>query len=158
MGAQVTGFDPNFQSAAPALFRVGQVHWDELGRKWRYGQANGALTAGTTCQFSKDGTFDATPMTTTTLNSQVQRLCAPNIDMTDNYFGWFFCGYGDFELIIANAIGANSVITSTATAGKPGSGGTPLDGFENIDAGVTDTRVTCTVYGEFTAGLIAAYD
>ena len=157
MSGQLFAVDMEIQSAIP-LYPSGTVHFDRLGRKFVYGQANGALTAGTTCQMSKDGSFDFTPMTTTTLNSLPQRLGSPDIDMTDNYWGWFFQGFGDWELIIANGTSANSVITSSATAGKPGAGGTPLDGLENIDAGVTDTRVTCTIYGSFTAGVTAAYD
>lgn len=157
MSIQSLSFNPAMQHSTPQ-HKLGAVHWDEQGRMWRYGQANGAQTAGCTAQFSKDGTWDATPMTTTTLNSLPQRLGVPDIAMTDNYYGWFFCGFGDFECIIANGISASAVITSTATAGKPGSGGTPLDGFENIDAGVTDTRVTCLIYGLMTAGLTAAYD
>lgn len=154
---QVLGFDPSLQTSVP-LFNVGTQHTDELGRKYRYARANGNLTAGKTAQFTKDGTWDAVAMTTTTLDSKRQRLGVPDINVTDDYYAWFWIGWGDFECIIENSTAAGSVLTSTGTAGVPGAGGTNIDGFENIDAGVTDTRVTCTAYGELTAGVTAAYD
>ena len=88
MTIQKCGFDPNVQSSTP-LFPVGTVHFDIYGRKFRYGQANGAQTAGEVSQFTRDGTWDATPMTTTTQDSKLWHLEVPNIDMTENYYGWF---------------------------------------------------------------------
>ena len=157
MSGQLSYFDPNVQHSTPQT-ALGTVHWDRVGRLWRYGQANGAQTAGEISQFTKTGTFDATPATTTTINSVMQMIGSPEIDMTDNYYGWFFCGFGLHEIIVTNGVSANTVMTSTATAGVIGTGGSNLDGCENIDAGVTDTRVTVLVAALFTALFAASYD
>lgn len=157
MTAQLVAVDINTQSSTP-LFPVGTVHWDRTGRKFRYGQANGAQTAGEVSQFSIDGTWDATPMTTTTQDSKMWHLGVPNIDMTDNYYGWFFCGYGEFEIVVANSVSVRSPLTTTATAGEVGTGGTLIDGLINIDAGVTNTRVTCMAFGELTVAVTIAFD
>jgi len=146
-----SGYGPN----------LGQKHIDQLGRVWIYGQANGAFDAGDVGQMSEDGTYDFTPMTTSTLNSIARQLGVPDIALTDNQYAWFFIGgigTVDFEIICANGLSANSILTSTATAGELGSGGTPIDGARNIDAGVTNTRVTVKVFGNLTAGVTAAYD
>ncbi len=45
MSYQLKGFDPSTQSATP-LCPLGTVTFDEQGRRWVSGQANGALTAG----------------------------------------------------------------------------------------------------------------
>lgn len=157
MSSQLYGFDPAVQTSTP-LFAVGTYHKDELGREWRYGQANGAQTAGEVSQFTRDGTWDATPMTTTTQDSKLWDLGVPDIDMTDNYYGWFFIGKGDFEIVVANGVTALSPLTTTATAGEVGTGGTLIDGLINIDAGVTSTRVTCKAFGRLTVAVTAAFD
>lgn len=158
MSVQSYAFDPAVQSLTP-LARVGQLHIDHLGRYWRYGQANGAQTAGEVAQFSRDGTWDATPMTTTTQDSKLWRLGVPDIAMTDNYYGWFWTGNGDFEIIVSNAVAALSPLTTTATAGVVGTGGTLIDGLINIDEGATDTRVTCHAFvTELSVAVIAAFD
>ncbi len=157
MSKQTVGVDINLQTADP-VFKLGQVHFDEYGRKFRYGQANGAQTAGEVSQFTRDGTWDATPMTTTTQDSKLWHLGVPNINMTDNYYGWFWCGYGEFEVVVVNGVTALSPLTTTATAGEVGTGGTLIDGFINVDAGVTSTRVTCIAFGELTVAVTAAFD
>ena len=78
--------------------------------------------------------------------------------MTDNYYGWFWCGYGEFEVVVVNGVTALSPLTTTATAGEVGTGGTLIDGFINVDAGVTSTRVTCIAFGELTVAVTAAFD
>lgn len=157
MSSQLLMFDPNSQSST-ALFKVGTMHTDEQGRLWVYGQANGAQTAGEVSQFTRDGTWDATPMTTTTQDSKLWNLGVPNINMTDNYYGWFFHGFGDFEIVVVNAVTALTALTTTGTAGEVGTGGTLIDGLMNIDAGVTSTRVTCHAFGRLTVAVTAAFD
>lgn len=161
MSLQSFAFDPALQHARPDQAKPGQIHVTPEGDVWQYCPANGASTAGELHQIAKDGSFDATPMTTTTVNSLVWGVGVPDIDVTDNYFAWYWRGNivgGDFEIVLANAVGADSVLTSTATAGVGGTGGTPVDGLTNIDAGVTDTRVTCWANGILTVGKTAAYD
>ena len=160
MSTQKFGFDPAVQSSTPKV-TVGTVHITEDGDVWEYCKADGAQTAGELAQISKDSTRDATPMTTTTVDSKTWDVGVPDIDMTDNYFGWFWRGNikgGAFEIVLANGVAANSVLTSTGTAGEGGTGGTPIDGLVNVDAGVTSTRVTCWAHGILTVGVTAAYD
>lgn len=157
MSFQNPYFTPSLQHSTPQT-KLGRFHWDEMGRLWVYGQANGAQTAGEVAQFSRDGLWDATPMTTTTQNSQLWNLGVPDIAMTDNYYGWFFCGFGEFEIVVVNAVTALSPLTTTATAGEVGTGGTLIDGLINIDAGVTSTRVTCLAFGRLTVAVTAAFD
>lgn len=157
MTQQLLGFDPNRATEVP-LFTVGREHRDEQGRLWRYCKANGNLVAGDLHQVAKDGTMDATPMTTTTVDSKVWDVVVPNINVTDNYYFWGFAGEGQFEIVLANGTTALSVLTSTGTAGEGGAGGTPIDGLINIDAGVTDTRVTCMAHKRLSVGITAAFD
>jgi hypothetical protein len=157
MSGQLLGFDPNVESSVP-LFPLGRMHTDEKGRLWVYGQANGAQTAGEASQFTRDGNWDATPMTTTTQDSKLWNVGVPNIAMTDNYYGWFFHGCGEFEIVVANGVAALSPLTTTGTAGEVGTGGTLIDGLINIDEGVTSTRVTCLAFGRLTVAVIAAFD
>jgi hypothetical protein len=157
---QVRGFDPNVQSAQP-LFVPGQIHIEPDGSVYEYCKANGAQTAGEFAQLTKDSTRDATPMTTTTVDSKVWDVGVACIAMTDNYFGWFWRGNikgGEFEAVVVNAVAAGSVLTSTATAGEAGTGGTAIDGLESVDLGVTSTRVTVWAFGLLTVGKTAAYD
>lgn len=157
MSVQILGFDPGRQSS-DLLFKLGTTHFDEQGRIWKYGQAAGAQTAGETAQFNREGGWDATPMTTTTQDSKLWNLGVPHIDMTDNYYGWFFHGCGEFEMVVTDSVTALSALTTTGTAGVVGTGGTLIDGLMNIDAGVTATRVTCVAFGRLTVGVIAAFD
>lgn len=150
-------FAPSLQHDRPQ-FTVGSVHWDEQGRLWRYGKANGAVTAGHTVIFARDDTWDGAPITTTLVDTKNWFLGVADRAFTDNYFGWFWVGYGFFEVVIANAVSALTVLTSTGTAGVLGTGGGIIDGMQNVDAGVTDTRVTCVAYGLLTVGVTAAYD
>lgn len=163
---QHRGFNPTQQYSSLNIINcpnLGDRHVDPLtGKVWMFARANGNLVAGDVHQLAEDGSFDMTPMTTTTLNSIARQLGVPEIAVTDNYYAWFFvgciAGSCNHEIVVSNGVSANSVLTSTATAGEIGSGGTPIDGVRNIDAGVTDTRVTCIVFGMLTAGVTAAYD
>ena len=157
MSGQLLGFDPSRQDEIPK-FTPGREHRDAQGRLWKYVRANGAQTAGEVSQVAKDGTYDATPMTTTTVNSLTHDCVVPDIDVTDNYYYWGFAGEGEFEIVVVNGVTANSVLTSTGTAGEVGTGGTPVDGLLNIDAGVTSTRVTCFAHKRLSVGVTPAYD
>lgn len=157
MSRQTLMFNPAREDAVP-LFKLGTLNVDELGRHWIYGQANGAQTAGQIAQFTREGGWDGTPMTTTTQDSKMWDCGIPDINMTDNYYGWFWVGFGEFECVVANAVTALSPLTTTGTAGVAGTGGTLIDGFMNIDAGVTSARVTCKAFGRLTVGVIANFD
>lgn len=162
MTRQLVAVDISSESAT-MLCDLGTIHEDEFGRKFIYGRANGALTAGHMCDMTTDGTYDFTATTTTrcgTPGTNWKLLGVPNIGMTDNYYGWFWIGYGEFECVIENSFAAADVIYTTANAGIPGtdSASFQLDGFKTIDAGVTATRVTCYAAGRLTAGVAEAAD
>ena len=158
---QTIGVNLNVQTVTPVA-KLGQAHRDEYGRLYLYGQANGALTAGRWNIITNE-TFDMTPMTTAlcgTPGTNFKRLSIANMDMTDNYYGWFFAGFGEFEAIIENGFAATDVLYTTANAGIPGTNSSSfvLDGVKTIDAGVTGTRVTIFAAGLLTAGVIMAHD
>lgn len=161
MTAQLTFFDPSVQHSTPQA-KMGEVNWDIYGKKWRYGKANGALAAGGVVMFARDEdpyvAWDGQPVTTTLQDTKMWHLGVPDIAMTDNYFGWFFVGFGYFEILVANAVSALSPLTTTGTAGVVGTGGTLIDGLMNVDAGVTSTRVTCIAFGELTTMVIQNFD
>jgi hypothetical protein len=150
------------QSSTP-LCPVGQVFTDEFGRQFQYCQANGAVTAGYWCDITTDGTFDATHTTTTrcgTPGTNWKCLGVACTTFTDNYYGWFWIGFGTFEAVIENSFAAGDVLYTTANAGLPGtdSSSFQIDGVKTIDAGVTATRVTVWAAGRLTAGVAEAAD
>jgi hypothetical protein len=146
-----------------ALNPIGNHHVDEFGRHFMYGRANGALTAGWFCIMSTDDNYDFTPMTTTlveTAGTNWKSLGVACCDVTDDYYAWFWIGYGTFECIIEDSFAAGDVVYTTAAAGIAGADNTSfqLDGFKTIDAGVTATRVTCFAANRLTAGITEASD
>jgi hypothetical protein len=154
--------DLTSQSSVP-LSILGQVLVDEQGRRYIYAIANGTLTAGRFCIMSTDETYDMTPMTTAlvgTPGTHWKLLGVPNINMTDNYYGWFWVGFGTFECVVENGWAAGDVLYTTANAGLPGTNSSShiLDGFKTIDAGVTSTRVTCFCANRLTAGVSMCSD
>lgn len=149
------------QNATPK-HNVGDVHFDEKGRRYVYGSANGATDAGALCAYVP-GTFDFTEKATTggtpgTNWFTVGWACAA---MTDNYYGWYFTGGGDFEALVENSFAAADLIYTTSTAGVIGTNSSSfvVEGVKNVDTGATDTRVTIFALNPITTiGLIAASD
>lgn len=162
MSSQLAAVDISSQSSSP-LFPLGTVHHDQYGRRFIYGIANGALTAGQWMDMTTDGTYDFTATTTTrcgTPGTHWKILGVPNIDMTNNYYGWFWQGFGTFECVIENNFAAADILYTTANAGLPGSDSSSfqIDGVKTIDAGVTATRVTVWAAGLLTAGVAECAD
>lgn len=162
MSKQNVAFDPEIQSVTP-LHEVGEVHIDKYGRQWIYGRANGAITAGYWCDQALDGTYDMTHTTTArcgTPGTDLALLAVANIAMTDNYYGWFWIGFGTFEAVLENSYAAGSQIYTTSNAGIPGTNSSSfvLDGVRSVDAGVTATRVTVWAAGRLVAGVVEAAD
>lgn len=153
--------DLTVQSVTP-LAKPGTIYEDSKGRKYIYGSYNGTHTAG---RFSiqTEETYDFTPMTTALVGTpgiHWKNLGVACCAGTDNYYGWFWIGYGEFECVMENSFAAGDVVYTTATAGIPGtdSSSFQLDGFKSLDAGVTSTRVTCVAAGRLTAGVAEAAD
>jgi len=106
---------------------------------YQYQRANGAVTAGAACIIDEVG--DATPATTALSGSLPCAIGVACADLTDNYYGWFWRGCGVFEALVTNGAAAGA-LTTTTSAGVLGTGGDSVAGARNVDAGVTDTRVT----------------
>lgn len=119
--------------------------------KYLYGQADEALSAGEWVHYvSSDG--GCTLMDSTEAADQPGRIGVAAADIASGSFGWIWHGEGTFEAIVVNAVAAATQLTTTATAGQAGTGGDAIAGVQNIDAGVTDTRVTVEATGLMYAG------
>lgn len=156
-------FDPATESAVP-LAVLGQVHFDEYGRRWVYGRDSGSgTTAGYLNDMSTDGNYTFTSTTTTRCGTPGSnwKLCGvPDRNVTASYYAWYWIGYGTFEVVLANSYSAADVVYTTASGGIGGSNSSShiFDGLKNIDAGVTATRVTVWCANRLTAGLTACAD
>jgi hypothetical protein len=162
MSAQLAAVDLLVQSSTP-LFKLGTLYHDEYGRQFTYGIANSTVTAGYWCDMTTDGTYDFTHTTTTrcgTPGTHWKLLGVACMDFTNNYYGWYWTGYGTFEAVIENNFAAGDVLYTTGNAGLPGtdSSSFQIDGVKTIDAGVTATRVTVWAAGRLTAGVAEAAD
>ena len=90
------------------------------------------------------GTGDASGITTTNAGSTYQKVGVAQADVTvANTYGWVWRGNGTSLGIVANGVAAGN-LTTTATAGVLGSGGTAVQGARSLAAGVTNTRVAVT--------------
>lgn len=148
----------NAQSATQ-LCELGALHVGIDGEIWEYAKNEGGASAGHACII--DNNHDATKVTTTLAGSVGQKIGIPNIDMTDEYYGWYWRGNGDFEAILANGFTAGNQLFTSATGGVLGANGGSdcgIDGLRAIDAGVTDTRVTVHAACLMTVGVAAASD
>jgi hypothetical protein len=162
MSKQLTATDTSIQSST-ALHPIGQVGFDEFGREWMYCKSEGGATAGYLCTITTDGAYDATLVTTTTAGTagtHWKLLGAPDIDMTDEYYGWYWIGCGTFELVLENAFTAADVVYTTAAAGIAGADDTSfqIEGLKAIDNGVAATRVTVWAADRLHVGVVEAHD
>lgn len=162
MSKQLTASETGIQSDV-ALFPIGQVGFDVYGREWMYCKSEGGSTAGYLCTITTDGAYDATSATTTTCGTAGTNwvlLGAPDIDMTDEYYGWYWIGNGTFELVVENGFAAGDVVYTTAAAGICGADDTSfqIEGLKTIDEGVTATRVTVWAADRLHVGVVEAAD
>ena len=156
MGGQLTNVDLTLNTELPR-FTPGALYIAEDGRFYEYAKSEGAASAGHFCIIDESG--DAIKADNDTHTAVAYKLGVACVDMTDEYYGWYWRGNGVFEAIIGNSVSALSALTLTGTGGEPGTGGTlKLDGVTNIDAGVTSTRVTCYAPGLMTVGVAVLYD
>lgn len=71
--------------------------------------------------------------------------CANQVAIPANYYGWVFRGCGTFEGKIADAVGADANLTTTATAGVLGAGGDTVIGLRSIDANASGAAAIVTL-------------
>lgn len=107
---------------------------------YQYIKGEGTILAGQFLLVDENG--DATGLTTTNSGALPQAVGVAVCDLTDEYYGYVWRGCGSFEAIVTNAVAAGTQLTTTASAGVAGTGGDTIQGLRNVDAGVTDTRVT----------------
>lgn len=147
MGAQVTAVDLLSQNVA-AQHKLGTVHIEPDGNIFQYVKAEGASVAGGWVRI--DELNDAYPLSTAGVASTTKNVGIACTALTDEYFGWVCrgsMGSGTFEAIITNGVSADTNLTTTASGGVAGTGGTAIAGVRTIDLGVTDTRVTVQLSG-----------
>ena len=112
------------------------------GGAWLYGQADEAIAAGEWVHYvSADGGL--TLMDSTESADQPGRIGVADGAIASGSYGWVWHGEGTMECIVVNAVAAATQLTTTGTAGQAGTGGDAITGVQNVDAGVTSTRVTC---------------
>lgn len=150
----IVGIDTN-EVTTDKKYNVGDVYrikHPTYGRgAWLYAQADEAISAGEWCHYvNSDG--GATLMDSTESADEPDRLGVADVDIASGSYGWLWHGEGTFEAIVVNAVAANTQLTTTATAGQAGTGGDAINGCKNVDAGVTDTRVTVEAAGLLFAG------
>ena len=133
----LVGFDFTVNESLPTQ-KVGATFTADDGI-YQYAKCEGGLTAGQFALIDENG--DATALTTTNSGSLPQAVGVACATLTDEYYGWFWRGCGVFEAIVTNGAVAGQ-LTTTASAGVAGTGGDTIIGARNVDAGVTDTRVT----------------
>lgn len=124
-----------------AKFEPGTMHWASDGA-YEYAQLDEAAGVVAGGYVIIGPSSQAIAMNTTDSGSLGQKIGVAVAAIADNQYGWFWRGHGEFEAIVVNAVSANSQLTTTATDGQAGTGGDTIQGLRNIDAGVTNTRVT----------------
>lgn len=91
-----------------------------------------------------DASGNAQGLTTTLASTTYQKVGIAQADATvANTFGWVWRGNGSNTAILANGTSAGN-LTSTATAGVLGTGGTAVVGARGTATGITNTRVGIT--------------
>lgn len=114
---------------------VGSIRASNIGYVV-YGCCTATVNAGFLVMFTLDATYgawSATQATTGTILAASQNIGTPFSTLTVGQFGWFWLGGGIWNLQIANSVSATSQLTTTATTGVSGTGGTKF-GAVNIDA------------------------
>lgn len=132
------GVDMSLTPTTP-LHELGVPYFGKQG-VFEYGKAEGAVTAGNWVTIDENN--DVVEVTTTTIGDTPKKLGCAVATAADEDYVWVWRGAGTFECILANGVTANTQLTTTATAGDAGTGGDTINSCRNIDAGVTDTRVT----------------
>jgi len=91
-----------------------------------YAKASATFAAGDLCQLSADGLYSVSATTTTTIGSVANAVVVPQQAISSGQFGYFFSGNGLFNLSVANAVSANTKLTTTGTTKVAGTGGTAI--------------------------------
>lgn len=96
MSAQIRGVDVSAAATSTALFKLGQIHRDELGRVWQYVKGGGTIAQYEYVKISTDGNFTANSLTTTTNPSTepAEVGCVQCTGLTSSTYCWVFRGGG----------------------------------------------------------------
>lgn len=113
---------------------VGTIRSSTIGYL-AYGCCTATVNAGFFVQFTLDATYgawSATQMTTAGIAAASQNIGVSLSTLTVGQFGWFWVGGGIWNAQLANSVTALSQLTTTATSGVAGTGGTKF-GAVNLD-------------------------
>lgn len=99
--------------------RIGQYHWDELGRLWQLCDGAGTIAQYEYVKVSTDNLWTVTSMTTTTNPSTepAQGGCVQVSGLTTSTYCWVFRGYGLHTGKFAASCVQDVKIYTTATSG-----------------------------------------
>jgi hypothetical protein len=141
----LSGSDVADSSAIPQ-HSLGIPYWGAQG-VFVYGEATEAINAGAFLIVDHDAKF--TLADTVEAGSTSKRICVAGSSMTTaSKYGWAWCGGGAFEAFVASGVTAGSAITTTATNGVAGSGGTAIVGCTAVEAGINNTtrvKIFCSI-------------
>jgi hypothetical protein len=133
MTIQMTAVDVTAPATTLALFPVGQVHYDTLGRMYQYCKGGGTVASGDFVKISTDGLFTVALATTTNCPSTepAEVGCAVGITgLTSTTFAWIFRGYGSFTGTAAGAIAINVKVNIQAAGNVDDAAGTLINGLK----------------------------
>ena len=140
----LSGVDLDKASASPEA-QLGIPYWGKEGL-FIYAEATENIGAGRWVFLNESNQL--TLADTAESGTEQMRTCVSVASLTTtNKYGWVWCGVGTFEAIVANGVAADSNLTTTTNGGEAGTGGDVIATCINIDAGVTNTRVTVRCAG-----------
>lgn len=128
-GINLTVADADTSPTQGILYGV----WADSGY-YVYAHANGAIAEGAACILLYTG--EAADMDTTDSGSTM-KVVGINVTtggLSDNQWGWFWRGCGFEYVKVADAIAADTNLTTTATAGVVGSGGDAITSLNLVTA------------------------
>jgi hypothetical protein len=136
--AQSVAVDLTAVNSRPEV-RIGQRHIEPDGAAYEYFQSSGGTAAGLFNHI--DSTGLAVLATTALVGAVPFKIGVACTTLPAGSYGWFFRGKGNYTAVVANAVAAGTKLTTTATPGHGGTGGTAIHGVKNTALGVTNTRV-----------------
>lgn len=119
MTIQVTAVDVTAAATTLALFPVGQIHFDTLGRMFQYCKGGATIAQYEYVKVSTDSNYTITSMTTTTNPSTepAEVGCVQISGFTSSTYGWVFRGFGLHTGKFAASCVQDVKIYTTATNG-----------------------------------------
>lgn len=133
------------ETSTTALFAVGEACEDSWGGKWKYVQAQGALSINSVGRVDNDGQL--VPLTTALSGTEPTMVGIPQVAFADNAYGWVFVGPGGgvgsgIKVLARTLCATNVKLYTTDTAGPD----------TNVDDSATDLIAGLTLCTTNAAG------